>query len=189
MKVPWPISYGQIRMPKRKTLQYHPGQDEFLPQQGQQCGRLGSTNSTAPLLLLFSHVLNADTPFMASCWCSEALDTPLVQASSTNFSRRTTCRTSSVHTNSAWKVTRPSLTSTSPPYGLHPIIVIVVVTRRVSSRWDQPEVCTLMCLKPRRRMSGTDRVNRQPRVPVARWVILYGFWGNVVILPSTTRSC
>lgn len=163
---------------------------------------LGSTYSTAPSSASSLTCCMLILPFSASCrWLdTEVQDTPLVQASSTNSSRQTTCRTSSVHTNSAWKAIRPFLTNTFPRCGPHPIIAIVAATRRVFSKWGLVGVCTLTCLKRRRRTSEMDRIIRRRRVRVVRCVIdvWLGFRGgrcdfahlpSISLLSLTPRIC
>jgi hypothetical protein len=139
MRVPWPISCGQIRMQRRRTLQYHPGRYAFSHSCAVVCMWSGSTYSITLLFLLLSD----DDVLTIPCfdWCrhvdtlhSEVRVTPLARVSYTNSLRRTTCRTSSAPTNSVWRAIRPSLTSTCPRYGPRPTIVIVAATRQVSSK-------------------------------------------------------
>lgn len=102
------------------------------------------------------------------CLTPGGRDTPSAPGSCTSFSRLIACPIYSARTSFVWRDTRPCSINTFPLFGPRQITVIAVEMQRVYWKWAQAARCTLTSLMQHRRTRGTGRINRLPRMLVAR---------------------
>lgn len=148
-KAPWPTLYGQIRIRRRKTLQYLHG-NKACP--------------TSPPT--YSATDGTDR-------CAVALATRSDRASSTSFWRRTRCPTSCAHISYVWKATLHYSTSISPRCGPRQTTATDVATPLASSRWARAARCSSTCSRLPRRTSETVPAIRPRRTREERYVLMH----------------
>jgi len=99
-----------------------------------------------------------------------AQDIPLALGLFTNFWKRMACRTFSARISYAWKATRLSLTNIYLQCGRRQIIVIGAEIRRVYWKLDLEMICILMYSKRPQKTREMDRVIKQRRMLVGKYV-------------------
>ena len=110
--------------------------------------------------------------FSYSLITSVVLGIPLDLALFTNFSIKTGCLISFVHTNCAWKDTLPYLISTFPQFGRLLIIVIDVEIWQVFWKLVLARRCFSMYSRPHQKMTETVRISRALKTQPGRWELL-----------------
>jgi len=116
----------------------------------------------------------------------EVRGTRLAPELCTSSLRQIICLISYGHTSFVWKGFLPSLTSTCPRCGLHPIIAIAVGIQRVFLKLALVRTCTLMSSKQPRKMNGMGRVISTLRMQVEKYVVGFVVGPLVSLLTDPT---